>query len=219
MLSLSTIGSFISLLNEFNLLNKWYVVLLFGILAGPILSHLEIDYKIHKFLFDKFGFGKKIIEKNILFKLIDSIFVGTTWWLSIQQLFLKPLFNLSIQNYNWIYLSIFILGFLLKFAFGRSYIYENDFLSSSKSWRYTNFLGNGSFLTQLINVWKTYSYPSMHTIILFSGLFLGIFTIELYVLAILTILWLLFVNHHWFSDIVSGLLISYSGLLFIQQVL
>ena len=100
----------------------------------------------------------------------------------------------------------------------RSYIYEDNFEFSSKSWRYQNFTG-GTFLNQILNTWKSYSYPSLHTIILLSGIFLGVFSVDVYVLVTLTVVWLIIANHHWFSDIASGALISYSIMLFNNQVL
>lgn len=214
----STLTTILSFLNQFNLLDKWYVIFILGVLSGPIFSYLEIDLKVHKFLYEKLSLGKHIIEKTTLLKLLDSIFIGTVWWLAIQYLILTPIFRLSISGYNWLYLSIFIVGFLLKFVFGRTYIYENNFDFSSKSWRYQNFTG-GTFLSQFLNIWKNYSYPSLHTIILLSGVFLGVFPIEIYVLIVLTIMWLIIANHHWFSDIVSGILLSYSVMLFNNQVL
>lgn len=215
----STITGVLSVLNEFNLLSKWYVVLILGILSGPVLSYSDIDLKIHKFLYEKLKLGKNITSKTTLLKLLDSIFTGTAWWLAIQALILNPIFKLSFSNYSWLYLSTFILGFLLKFVFGRAYIYEDNFEFSSRSWRFQNFISNESFLNQLLNVWKSYSYPSLHTIILLSGVFLGIFPNELYVLSILTILWLVIANHHWFSDIISSILICYAVMLFNNQVL
>jgi len=217
-MSISTLTSIISLMIDFKLFSIWYVILISGILIGPICSYLNIDFIIHKFLYDKLGFGKRIIEKTTLLKLLDSIFVGSSWWLSFQYLLLNPIFNWNLTNYNWVYLSVFIFGLLLKFSFARSYIYEENFELSSKTWRYQNF-NNESIVSQIINSWKSYAYPSLHTIILLSGIFLGVFTNELYVLAILTILWLFIVNHHWFSDIASGVLLSYGAMLFVQQVL
>lgn len=216
---LSIVSGIISILSEFNLLGKWYVILILGLLCGPILSYFDIDNKIHKFLNEKFGFGKSLIEKRTAFKLLDDIFVGTTWWLAIQYMLLKPIFNLSLQNYNWVYLSVVIFGYLLKFAFGRAYIYESNFESSSKSWRYQNSYHNDTIFNQLRDVWKTFSYPSLHTMILLSGVLLGVLPIEIWVLTILTIIWLILVNHHWFSDVVSGGLLSYAAYLFTIQVL
>lgn len=208
-MSLTTVLSFISFLNQLNLLSKWYVILILGLSIGPLFSYLNLDYLIHEFLYNKFGLGKRLTEKTTLLKTFDNIFIGTTWWLCLQYVIFNPLFKFSFSNYNFIFPLIILIGFLLKFAFGRSYIFEDNFESSSKSWRFLNFWGNGTFLNQLINVWKSYSYPSLHTLILMSGLFLGVFSHEIYILAILTMVWLIITNEHWVSDVLSGLLISY----------
>ena len=216
---LTTISGIISILSELNLLDKWYIILILGVISGPVLSYFNIDYIIHKFLNEKFGFGKQLIEKRTAFKLMDDIFVGTTWWLAVQYILLAPIFNWTLKGYNWIYPTVLVLGYILKFAFGRAYIYESNFESSSKSWRYQNSYHNDTILNQLRDVWKTFAYPSLHTMILLSGLLLGVLPIEVWILAVLSILWLLIVNHHWFSDIVSGALISYASYLFMIQVL
>lgn len=193
------------LVHYFQISINWKVMLPVALLIGPLFSFSKLDALIHIGL-SKIGGGKQFIEKSELTRRIDQIIVGTPMWIVLSSLVITPIFSMV---YPWKYAVLMLLLVGLKILYGRSYIYDTNIEESSRWWSPVWSRKIGSFTEELSFASGKYAYPSGHTTAMIGAcLFLTSGIPALIVLAIGLMFWVIFVNHHWFSDVIGAIALS-----------
>lgn len=113
---------------DWRIFTKWYALLPAAISVGPVFSLLGIDAFVHELILDKGG-GKRLIEKNEITRTLDSVVVGSPFWITVSSIFLQPFWGGSFPVQ---YVTLLLAGGLMKLVYGRSYIYDASVSDSSR---------------------------------------------------------------------------------------
>lgn len=195
-----------SLLNkiDWSFLGKWYTLLPAAFAVGPLFSALGIDAAVHEAIHARGG-GKQLIEKNEITRTINSIVVGSPFWIAASSILLQPFWG---GGFPFKYAGVLLLGGIMKVLYGRSYIYDSSITESSRWWdpiwqRWP-----------IKNVWDEigglftrFAYPSVHTLAVAGAVLFGVHSPAAWVLLGLVVAWLILAHHHWLSDVLSASLL------------
>lgn len=199
---------------NFDLFTKWYILLPLAFSIGPIFSLTGTDGMIHTILLNKGG-GKSFIEKNVLTKNIDAILRGTPYWILFSSI-LNVFWGAKVP---WIFLGLALLGGMMKIAYGRGYMDETNadtMMASSRVWNPIHKRGVFAVWNELTRTFTRYAYPSLHTITILAAVFFTVHDPSLWLFVVPLLVWMLWVNHHWFSDILSGVCLVFGTVNFIE---
>ena len=187
----------------FDLFTKWYILLPLAFSIGPILSLAGVDGMVHTLLRNAGG-GVAYREKNFATRITDSVLRGAPYWIVIS----------SLLNVFWgspfpiTFLTLILLGGIMKIVYGRGYMDETSsetLMSSSRVWNSINKRGLGKVWEELTGTFTKYAYPSLHTITTLAAIYFTSCNPSLWFFLPPLLLWMVWVNHHWFSDVLSGL--------------
>jgi hypothetical protein len=195
----------------FDLFTKWYILLPLAFSIGPIFSLTGVDGMIHTLLHNAGG-GTSYRYKNSLTQTVDQIIRGTPYWIVISSI-LNILWG---SSFPWIFITLILIGGIMKIVFGRAYIIDSTaetIMKSSRVWNSINKRGIKEVPDELFNAttqiandrdYKLFAYPSLHTITTLGAIYFTSCNPALWFFLPPLLLWMLWVNHHWFSDILSG---------------
>lgn len=187
----------------FDIFTKWYILLPLAFSIGPIFSLSGIDGMVHVALHNKGG-GQAYINKNTLTKNIDAILRGTPYWL-----FASAALNIFWgASFPWMFASFILFGAAMKIVYGRKYMNETNaetLMMSSREWNFIGKRGFSGSLDEVSGTFTRYAYPSLHTITILAAIFFSVHDPSLCFFVAPLLLWMLWVNHHWLSDILSGI--------------
>ena len=189
---------------DWSIFTKWYTLLPTALSVGPVFSLLGIDAFVHELILDKGG-GKSLISKSDLTRTLDSIVVGSPFWIAVSSIFLQPFWGGSFPVK---YVTLLLAGGLLKTLYGRSYIYDTAVSDSSRWWNPIWQRKPDNLWDEVGRMFTKFAYPSVHTIAVAGAVLFGVHSPAAWVLLGLVTIWLLLVHHHWLSDILSGLLLT-----------
>lgn len=189
---------------DWSIFTKWYTLLPAALSVGPVFSLLGIDAFVHELILDKGG-GKSLISKSDLTRTLDSIVVGSPFWIAVSSIFLQPFWGGSFPVK---YVTLLLAGGLLKTLYGRSYIYDTAVSDSSRWWHPIWQRKPDNLWDEVGRMFTKFAYPSVHTIAVAGAVLFGVHSPAAWVLLGLVTIWLLLVHHHWLSDILSGLLLT-----------
>lgn len=198
---------------DWSIFTKWYTLLPAALSVGPVFSLLGIDAFVHELILDKGG-GKSLIGKSDLTRTLDSIVVGSPFWIAVSSIFLQPFWGGSFPVK---YVTLLLAGGLLKTLYGRSYIYDTAVSDSSRWWNPIWQRKPDNLWDEVGRMFTKFAYPSMHTIAVAGAVLFGVHSPAAWVLLGLVTIWLLFVHHHWLSDILSGLLLTGAAVNLLDQ--
>lgn len=184
----------------------WYYNLLISLLVGPIFSLTGLDNFLHKLILTNGG-GRTLVNRNEFTKNFNSIIVGVPFWIAISSILLQPFWG---GGFPWQYTLLLFIGGLLKLAYGRSYINEQSIESSSKAWVPCWKRAPFDFTDELSGIFTRFAYPSVHTLAILGAVLFGVHSPVAWVLFGITVLWLVLVNHHWVSDVFSGVFLTFA---------
>ena len=186
----------------FDLFTKWYILLPLAFSIGPMLSLAGIDGMVHNLL-RNLGGGVAYRNKNNFTHTIDAIFRGTPYWIVIST-FINILWGASFPT---MFVALIIVGGAMKIIYGRGYIDETSpeaLMSSSRVWNTINKREFSHVWHELRGPFTKYAYPSLHTVTTLGAIYFTSCNPALWFFLPPLLLWMLWVNHHWFSDILSG---------------
>lgn len=189
---------------DWSIFTKWYTLLPAALSVGPVFSLLGIDAFVHELILDKGG-GKSLISKSDLTRTLDSIVVGSPFWIAVSSIFLQPFWGGSFPVK---YVTLLLAGGLLKTLYGRSYIYDTAVSDSSRWWNPIWQRKPDNLWDEVGRMFTKFAYPSVHTIAVAGAVLFGVHSPAAWVLLGLVTIWLLLAHHHWLSDILSGLLLT-----------
>lgn len=189
---------------DWSIFTKWYTLLPAALSVGPVFSLLGIDAFVHELILDKGG-GKSLISKSDLTRTLDSIVVGSPFWIAVSSIFLQPFWGGSFPVK---YVTFLLTGGLLKTLYGRSCIYDTAVSDSSRWWNPIWQRKPDNLWDEVGRMFTKFAYPSMHMIAVAGAVLFGVHSPAAWVLLGLVTIWLLLVHHHWLSDILSGLLLT-----------
>ena len=186
----------------FDLFTKWYVLLPLAFSIGPILSLTGVDGMVHILLHNAGG-GVSYRDKNNFTRIIESVVRGTPYWIAI-----SALLNMIWGSYfPTAFIILILIGGIMKIVYGRAYMDETSsetLMSSSRTWNTINKRGFSQVWEELAGTFTKYSYPSLHTITTLAAIYFTACNPTLWFFLPPLLLWTLWANHHWFSDILSG---------------
>ena len=187
----------------FDLFTKWYVLLPLAFSIGPILSLTGVDGMVHNLLRD-LGGGVAYRNKNDFTRTLDAIFRGTPFWIVIST-FINILLGASFPI---TFIMLLIIGGAMKIIYGRVYMDETSpasIMRSSRTWNSINKRGTIQLWDELTGMFTKYAYPSLHTITTLGAIYYTSCNSAMWFFLPPLLLWMIWVNHHWFSDVLSGL--------------
>ena len=185
----------------FDLFTKWYVLLPLAFSIGPILSLTGVDGMVHILLHNAGG-GISYRNKNNFTRTIEAVVRGTPYWI-----FTSALLNMIWGAPPTTFLILILIGCTMKIVYGRTYMDETSsetLMSSSKVWNTINKRGFSHVWEEFANIFTKYAYPSNHTITTLAAIYFTSCNPALWFFLPPLLLWMLWANHHWFSDILSG---------------
>jgi hypothetical protein len=185
---------------NWDVLTKWYTLLPASLAVGPVFSVLGIDAFIHKTILDNGG-GKKLISKNDVTKTIDSVVVGSPFWIAISSIFLQPFWG---GGFPVKYVSLLLAGGLLKLLYGRAYIYEPLVSDASAWWDPIWKRKPDNLWDELGRMFTKFAYPSVHTLAIAGAVIFGVHSPAAWILLGVAAVWLILANHQWFSDVAAA---------------
>lgn len=185
---------------NWDLFTKWYTLLPAALSVGPVFSILGIDGFIHNTILNNGG-GKNLITKSEITKTIDTVVVGSPFWIAVSSIFLQPFWGGSFPVQ---YVALLLSGGLLKLLYGRSYIYETAVDDSSRWWSPLWQRKPDNLWDEIGRMFTKFAYPSVHTLAVAGAVIFGVHNPAAWVLLAAVIVWLVMANHHWFSDVLSA---------------
>lgn len=185
---------------NWDLFTKWYTLLPAALSVGPVFSILGIDGFIHNTILNNGG-GKNLITKSEITKTIDTVVVGSPFWIAVSSIFLQPFWGGSFPAQ---YVALLLSGGLLKLLYGRSYIYETAVDDSSRWWSPLWQRKPDNLWDEIGRMFTKFAYPSVHTLAVAGAVIFGVHNPAAWVLLAAVIVWLVMANHHWFSDVLSA---------------
>lgn len=211
---------------------SWYAYLIYAMCVGPVFSVLKLDDIVWKF-FSSFD-TKYNIENYRIFNAFDVILDGTTWWLTLNELFFQPFL---IEKFNWRFFSSLSMVLILKFIFGRkkpiksgvpepllikNLIIKFDYdpfkkdlsKNDSKSWSFFWLRENAFNIKNIFNDFFKWSYPNTQLMVLLSLTFFGERNVGFIPLLFCGLSWGMVSNRNWISDTLSTVFL----LLFFRQI-
>ena len=178
---------------------KWYTLLPAALSVGPVFSIMGLDKFFHGVILDNGG-GKRLVEKNEVTRTLNSIVVGSPFWIAISSIFLQPFWG---GGFPVKYVTLLLAGGLLKLLYGRSHVYETD-LGSSKWWNPIWERRPNDLWDELGRMFTKFSYPSVHTLAVMGAVLFGVNNPAAWILLAVVAVWLVLANHHWLSDVLSA---------------
>lgn len=185
---------------NWNIFTKWYTLLPAALSIGPVFSLLGIDGFVHGLILDKGG-GKNLPEKNEITKTLNSVVVGSPFWIAISAIFLQPFWG---GGFPVKYVTLLLVGGLLKLLYGRSYIYDSAIDESSRWWNPLWQRKPDSLWDEIGRMFTKFAYPSVHTLAVAGAVLFGVHNPAAWVLLAVVMVWLVAAHHHWFSDVLSA---------------
>lgn len=179
---------------------KWYTLLPAALSVGPVFSLLGIDSFIHNTILDNGG-GKNLISKNDITKTLDSIVVGSPFWIAISTIFLQPFWG---GGFPVRYVTLLLAGGFLKLLYGRSYIYDSNVSDSSRWWNPIWQRKPDNLWDELGRMFTKFSYPSVHTLAVAGAVLFGVSSPAAWILLGFVAVWLILAHHHWTSDVIAA---------------
>lgn len=192
-----------SLLNkiDWSFLGKWYTLLPAAFAVGPLFSALGIDAAVHEAIHSRGG-GKQLIEKNEATRTINSIVVGSPFWIAASSILLQPFWG---GGFPFKYAGVLLLGGIMKVLYGRSYIYDSNIAESSRWWDpIWQRLPIKNVWDEIGGLFTRFAYPSVHTLAVAGAVLFGVHSPAAWVLLGLVVAWLILAHHHWLSDVLSA---------------
>ena len=189
---------------DWTMLTKWYTLIPAALSVGPVFSILGIDGFVHNTILDNGG-GKSLIGRSEATKIIDSVVVGSPFWIAVSSIFLQPFWG---GTFPVKYVTLLLAGGFLKLLYGRSYIYDNAIDDSSRWWTPLWQRKPDNFWDEIGRMFTKYAYPSVHTLTVAGAVLFGVHSPAAWILLGLVTVWLLIAHHHWLSDILSGLFLA-----------
>jgi hypothetical protein len=185
---------------NWEVLTKWYTLLPAALSVGPVFSLLGIDGFIHKTILNNGG-GKRLIEKNEITRTINSVVVGSPFWIAVSSIFLQPFWG---GGFPVKYVTLLLAGGLLKLLYGRSYIYDTNVEDSSTWWDPIWRRKPDNLWDEIGRMFTKFAYPSVHTLAVAGAVLFGVHSPAAWVLLAAVVTWLILAHHHWTSDVVSA---------------
>jgi len=186
---------------DWSIFTKWYTLLPAALSAGPIFSVLGIDAFVHEFIHSKGG-GKQLINKNEATRTINSIVVGSPFWIAASAILLQPFWN---GEFPFKYAGLLLTGGIMKMLYGRSYIYDTVISDSSRWWNpIWQRWPLKDIWEEIGGLFTKFAYPSVHTLAVAGAVLFGVHSPAAWVLLGLVVAWLILVHHHWLSDVVAA---------------
>jgi hypothetical protein len=185
---------------NWEVLTKWYTLLPAALSVGPVFSLLGIDGFIHKTILNNGG-GKRLIEKNEITRTINSVVVGSPFWIAVSSIVLQPFWG---GGFPVKYVTLLLAGGLLKLLYGRSYIYDTNVEDSSTWWDPIWRRKPDNLWDEIGRMFTKFAYPSVHTLAVAGAVLFGVHSPAAWVLLAAVVTWLILAHHHWTSDVVSA---------------
>ena len=179
---------------------KWYTLLPAALSVGPVFSLLGIDSFVHNTILNNGG-GKSLIHKNEVTKTIDSVVVGSPFWIAISTIFLQPFWG---GGFPVRYVTLLLAGGLLKLLYGRSYIYDSNVSESSRWWHPIWERKPDNLWDELGRMFTKFAYPSVHTLAVAGAVLFGVSSPAAWILLAFVAAWLILAHHHWTSDVIAA---------------
>ena len=190
---------------NWEVLTKWYTLLPAALSVGPVFSLLGIDGFIHETILNNGG-GKRLIEKNEATRTINSVVVGSPFWIAVSSIFLQPFWG---GGFPVKYVTLLLAGGLLKLLYGRSYIYDSNVSDSSTWWSPVWQRKPGNLWDELGRMFSKFAYPSVHTLAVAGAVLFGVSSPAAWILLAAVVSWLILAHHQWTSDVISaGMLVA-----------
>jgi hypothetical protein len=190
---------------NWEILTKWYTLLPAALSVGPVFSLLGIDGFIHETILNNGG-GKRLIEKNEVTRTINSVVVGSPFWIAVSSIFLQPFWG---GGFPVKYVTLLLAGGLLKLLYGRSYIYDSNVSDSSTWWSPVWQRKPGNLWDELGRMFSKFAYPSVHTLAVAGAVLFGVSSPAAWILLAAVVSWLILAHHQWTSDVISaGMLVA-----------
>ena len=190
---------------NWEVLTKWYTLLPAALSVGPVFSLLGIDGFIHETILNNGG-GKRLIEKNEVTRTINSVVVGSPFWIAVSSIFLQPFWG---GGFPVKYVTLLLAGGLLKLLYGRSYIYDSNVVDSSTWWSPIWQRKPDNLWDEIGRMFTKFAYPSVHTLAVAGAVLFGVSSPAAWILLAAVVAWLILVHHHWTSDVISaGMLVA-----------
>lgn len=185
---------------DWSIFTKWYTLLPAALSVGPVFSILGIDAFVHETILNNGG-GKSIINKSDLTRTIDAVVVGSPLWIAVSSIFLQPFWG---GGFPVKYVTLLLVGGLLKLLYGRSYIYDTSVPDSSRWWSPIWERKPDNLWDEVGRMFTKFSYPSVHTLAVAGAVLFGVHSPAAWVLLAVVAAWLILAHHHWFSDVISA---------------
>lgn len=185
---------------DWSIFTKWYTLLPAALSVGPVFSILGIDAFVHETILNNGG-GKSIINKSDLTRTIDAVVVGSPFWIAVSSIFLQPFWG---GGFPVKYVTLLLVGGLLKLLYGRSYIYDTSVPDSSRWWSPIWERKPDNLWDEVGRMFTKFSYPSVHTLAVAGAVLFGVHSPAAWVLLAVVAAWLILAHHHWFSDVISA---------------
>lgn len=183
-----------------DVITKWYTLLPAALSVGPVFSILGLDKLIHETILEKGG-GKVLVRKNDLTNTLDSIVVGTPFWLSVSSIFLQPFWG---GGFPVKYVALLLAGGAMKILYGRCYVDEYDVGGSSRAWFPLWTRKPNNLWDEIGRTFSKFAYPSVHTLAVMGAVLTGVSSPAAWVLLTAVCAWLVLSNRHWTSDVLSA---------------
>ena len=183
-----------------DVITKWYTLLPAALTIGPLFSVIGLDKFIHETMLEK-GLGKSLVRKSDLTSTLDSIVVGSPFWLAVSSIFLQPFWG---GGFPVKYVALLLLGGAMKILYGRSYIDEYDVEGSSRSWFPLWSRKPDNLWSEIGRAFSKFAYPSVHTLAVMGAVLTGVSSPAGWVLLTAVCVWLVLSNRHWTSDVLSA---------------
>jgi hypothetical protein len=185
---------------NWEVLTKWYTLLPAALSVGPVFSLLGIDGFIHETILNNGG-GKRLIEKNEATRTINSVVVGSPFWIAVSSIFLQPFWG---GGFPVKYVTLLLAGGLLKLLYGRSYIYDSNVIDSSMWWNPIWQRKPDNLWDEIGRMFTKFAYPSVHTLAVAGAVLFGVSSPAAWILLACVAVWLVLAHHHWASDVISA---------------
>lgn len=203
-------------MNLLDLATKWYILLPLAFSIGPMFSLAGVDGMVHTLLHNAGG-GVAYRDKNSFTRIVDQVLRGTPYWILTSSL-LGVLWG---SPFPWVFVTLILTGGIMKITYGRGYMDETSsetLMSSSRVWNSINRRGMGTVWKELTGTFTKYSYPSLHTVTTLAAIYFTSCNPTLWFLLPPLLLWMVWVNHHWFSDVLAGLCLVWGTLDFLHYI-
>jgi hypothetical protein len=185
---------------DLSIFTKWYTLLPAALSVGPVFSILGIDAFVHETILNNGG-GKRLIGKSELTRTLDSVVVGSPFWIAVSSIFLQPFWG---GGFPVKYVTLLLAGGLLKLLYGRSYIYDTAVTDSSRWWSPIWERKPSNLWDEIGRMFTKFAYPSVHTLAVAGAVLFGVHSPAAWILLTVVATWLILAHHHWFSDVISA---------------